>query len=273
MSLELYQSVLNDVDFLVRRKDLGDECFSDAVCQELGNYVYRLIDPRNGETFYVGKGKGNRVFSHVKAAIDFDDGEDETSTKLRRINEIRRTKLNVIHVIHRHAIPDNAVFEVEAALIDAYSGLSNIAGGHGCGDRGPMHSHQIIDKYDLPVIDWDPEHKLVLINVNRFASSGVDDLYRQVRFAWRIDRSKAEKADFVLAVVRGVVVGAFEADYWKPAIKENFPELTFEEPKRNGFSGRVAPKEIWSLYCGDRGKRLANDALKHVQFPIRYWKI
>ena len=29
--------------------------------------VYRLIDPRNGETFYVGRGKGNRVFSHIRA--------------------------------------------------------------------------------------------------------------------------------------------------------------------------------------------------------------
>ena len=40
--------------------------FSDAVSQKLGNYVYRLIDPRNGEAFYVGKGKGNRVFAHVR---------------------------------------------------------------------------------------------------------------------------------------------------------------------------------------------------------------
>lgn len=254
---------------------MGDQYFSDAVCQELGNYVYRLIDPRNGETFYVGKGKGNRVFAHVEAAIDFDEGEgeDETSTKLSRIHDIRRNGLNVIHIIHRHAIPDNAVFEVEATLIDAYSGLSNIAGGNGSGDRGPMHAHQIIDKYDLPAIDWEPEHKLILINVNNFASSGVDDLYQQVRFAWRINRSRAENADYILAVVRGVVVGAFEADYWKPAMKENFPELTFEEPKRHGFSGRPAPGELWELYCGERGKRLSIKALKHVQNPIRYWKI
>jgi hypothetical protein len=27
--------------------------FPEEVCQKLGNYVYRLIDPRNGETFYV----------------------------------------------------------------------------------------------------------------------------------------------------------------------------------------------------------------------------
>ena len=35
------------------------------VQEELGNYVYRLIDPRNGETFYVGKGKGNRIYAHI----------------------------------------------------------------------------------------------------------------------------------------------------------------------------------------------------------------
>ena len=37
--------------------------FSNEVISKLNYYVYRLIDPRNGQTFYVGKGKGNRVFS------------------------------------------------------------------------------------------------------------------------------------------------------------------------------------------------------------------
>ena len=40
--------------------------FPPEVIKELNYYVYRLIDPRNGETFYVGKGKGNRVFEHLK---------------------------------------------------------------------------------------------------------------------------------------------------------------------------------------------------------------
>lgn len=35
--------------------------FSPEVCDELKYYVYRLVDPRNGQTFYVGKGKNNRV--------------------------------------------------------------------------------------------------------------------------------------------------------------------------------------------------------------------
>ncbi|MGK7752167.1 MULTISPECIES: hypothetical protein [unclassified Roseovarius] len=28
--------------------------FPEEVAKSVGNYVYRLIDPRNGETFYVG---------------------------------------------------------------------------------------------------------------------------------------------------------------------------------------------------------------------------
>lgn len=39
--------------------------FPPGVMEHLGWYVYRLIDPRDGSTFYVGKGKGNRVFAHM----------------------------------------------------------------------------------------------------------------------------------------------------------------------------------------------------------------
>lgn len=247
--------------------------FSEVVSEELGNYVYRLIDPRDGETFYVGKGQGNRVFAHVEAAPEIAEDEDGASAKLSRIHEIRRAGLKVIHIIHRHGIPDDAVFEVEAALIDAFSGLSNIASGHGSNDRGPMHAHQIVDKYDLPAIDWEPQHKLVLININRFETSGREALYQQVRFAWRLSSQRAEQADYVLAVVRGIVVGAFEADFWKTATKDNFPDIPSDAPKRYAFSGRPASKDIWELYCGERGKRIAIAGLRHVQNPIRYWRV
>ncbi len=30
-------------------------------------YVYCLVDPRNNQTFYIGKGKGNRIFAHRQA--------------------------------------------------------------------------------------------------------------------------------------------------------------------------------------------------------------
>lgn len=46
------------------------KAFPEEVISKMNYYVYRLIDPRNGETFYVGKGKGNRVFQHMKGALD-----------------------------------------------------------------------------------------------------------------------------------------------------------------------------------------------------------
>ena len=39
--------------------------FPNEVIEKLQYYVFRLIDPRHGETFYVGKGKGNCVFNHL----------------------------------------------------------------------------------------------------------------------------------------------------------------------------------------------------------------
>jgi len=66
------------------------------VAERLGWYVYRLIDPRNGETFYVGKGRGNRIFQHVGQHVGGrpvtgagdEDEEDASDLKLQRIKEI-----------------------------------------------------------------------------------------------------------------------------------------------------------------------------------------
>ena len=178
-------------------------------------------------------------------------------------------------MIHRHDIPDSAIFEVEAAVIDAFPGLSNIQGGYGSGSKGPMSIDQINDKYALPEIDEEPDDKLILININNLDDRGsIDAIYRQVQLAWRISKQKAESADYVLAVVRGVVVGAFKATAWLDATRANFPALISEGgdmPGRKGFIGERAPDHVWERYVGQRGKRIAIDGMKHIQNPIRYW--
>jgi len=63
------------------------ESFPADVSRKLKTYVYRLIDPRNGETFYVGKGQGDRVFSHIRGEEKLEG--DELDNKLKRIREIR----------------------------------------------------------------------------------------------------------------------------------------------------------------------------------------
>lgn len=72
----------------------------------LASYVYVYIDPRNHQPFYLGKGKGkgNRLFSHL---------DDQTeSEKVRRIAELRAAGLEPQIDVLRYGLSD-----AEAALV------------------------------------------------------------------------------------------------------------------------------------------------------------
>lgn len=243
----------------------SDDSFSPDVSSRLKTYVYRLIDPRNGETFYVGKGRGNRVFAHIRAEQGLEG--DELDNKVRRIREIRLAGFEVAHVIHRHGMDEATAFEVEAALIDAYPGLTNIAGGYGTSDVGAMHAREIIRRYSAEPAVF--EHKALLISVNRSAAE--TSLYEATRYAWKISRKKALQAEVILSTLQGLIVGAFVADDWLEATAENFPGRTDAAPGRLGFIGREAPVSLQKLYVG---KRVPDEYRKRgAANPIKYtWR-
>jgi len=228
------------------RKSANNECFPPGVANKLETYVYRLIDPRNGETFYIGKGKKDRVFSHMRGEQKI--GGDDLAHKMRRIRDIRMTGFEVAHAIHRHGMNDNTALEVEAALIDAYPGLENIAGGMSNHDRGTMHAEEIIQRYDAKEAVF--QHRAVLISVNRSTTENAT-LYEATRYAWKISLSRAKKAEVILATVRGMIVCAFIADDWLEATSDNFPGRE-PRPGRNGFVGTEAPVKIQRMYVGKR---------------------
>lgn len=241
------------------------QAFPQEVVRELGTYVYRLIDPRNGETFYVGKGKGDRVFAHAEAETAKLDGDD-VDNKLTRIRQIRLAGFEVAHVIHRHGMDNQTAIEVEAALIDAYPGLTNIAAGAGSNDRGPMHAREIVSRYAAEPAVF--KHQAILITINRTAADA--SLYEATHYAWKISRSKARQAELVLPVVRGLIVGAFVPEHWLPATAENFPG---REPSlgRFGFVGVEADHSVQQQYVG---KRVPDTYRKRgAANPVRYtWR-
>lgn len=245
--------------------DRDDLFFPIEVVSQVNVYVYRLLDPRNGETFYIGKGTGNRVFAHM-AGERSADGND-LDERLKRIHEIRSYGFTVQHVIHRHGLDDGTAFEVEGALIDAYSGLTNIAGGHNNADRGAAHARQIIERYcaEDAIID----DKVVEINVRWSASDR--NLYDATRFAWRLDPKRAEKADFALAVSGGLIVGVFSITEWMPATRDNFPIYgdVGELPGRYGFIGEEAPASTRLKYL----RKKVPPKKRGAANPIRYHNI
>jgi hypothetical protein len=236
--------------------------FSPEVISRLKCYVYRHVDPRNGETFYVGRGKGNRVFDHVRGELAADD--DGLNHKLRRIREIRIDGFEVGHLLHRHGLDDATAREVEAALIDAYPETHNEVGGAGSDERGLMHARQIVRRYEASEAVF--RHKVLMINVNRTVLDR-KDVYEAVRFAWKLDPSKARRADFVLAVQQGLIIGAFRASQWLPAESVNFPGR-HDMPGRWGFIGQEATEQVSRMYVG---KRMPDRFRKRgAANPVRY---
>lgn len=131
--------------------------FPAYIHDDLAYYIYRLIDPRDGMTFYVGKGAKNRVFDHMKGVITSEvcgnathnefSQLDEVSGKVRLIREILNEGLWPLHVIHRHGLTEDEAFLAEAVLIDATPGLTNIMGGHGSNAFGPASASQLVARY------------------------------------------------------------------------------------------------------------------------------
>ena len=240
------------------------DSFPEEVIRQLNWYVYRLIDPRNGETFYVGKGQANRIFEHVKGAISSEFGE-VSDPKITRIREIQRAGLNVSHVIHRHGLTtSSAAYQVEAAPIDAYPGLTNKVAGKGSRDFGCRHADEIIAEFEAE--EFVVGERLMCICINN--GFYVHSPYDAVRTAWRVNVDRAHRYNLVLAHVRGLVVGAFRPTQpWIPATKENFPGLLGDDlPGKRGFVGEDAEEEIWTYYVGKRVPAAKKGAANPVRF-------
>lgn len=233
-----------------------------AVIRRLENYVYRLIDPRNGETFYVGVGKNKRVLDHVRGALrpaetapgmepNELDYEDEANLKLARINQIRKAGFEVGHIIHRHGITDPKTARlVEAALIDAYPGISNRLTGHGSTDYGCRHLEEIIRAEALE--EFVPTEPLVLISIGQTFEEDTESVYENTCKAWRASLDRAKAYCLVLAHSGGIVRGVFRPTEWVEATRANFPKLAADMPTRIGFHGKEAEPEVQSQYMNHR---------------------
>ncbi len=241
--------------------------FKPEVIEKLQYYVYRLIDPRNGQTFYVGKGKGNRVFAHVNDALKSYEGEsyegneeDETSAKIQQIREIKNAGLDVIHIIHRYGMTENEAFEVESALIDAYGELTNIQSGHNQ-ERG-VNNAEVIQRILSCEEYKEPDFKYIIIKINdRVLQERNEDVYETVRSAWKVNIEKVKDYKYCFAVMNGIVLNVYSIEGWQEDHRGRngryeFFGLEASEEIRNRFVNRRIPEKY-------RKKGMASPVLYH----------
>lgn len=207
-------------------------------------YVYRLVDPRTLQTFYVGKGCGGRVLQHIKDAKKLiNTEEDATSLKIQQIAEIISAGKQVIPIIHRRGMTEKQAFEVESALIDCYPGLTNIQSGHDS-ERGVITLEDLCKISNIAQYS-EPKEEYIIIKTTTNAIANNGGLYEATRRAWKAKLVNAQKYKYVLAVVNGIVREVYEVMLWYQY-----------NPDRIAFEGKPTTDSI--------------STLKGLQIPQKY---
>ena len=187
--------------------------FSERALESLnGFYVYALIDPRNNKVFYIGKGKGNRIFEH----------EDELNVKEKNhvIQSIKKDGYEVKKVIVSWNMTEDEAFKVEASLINLFNYcsndcLTNIVSGH--------HIHEALEVSEfemryaaVPLKENDIKHNILVIKINKLYNRKMTekDLYEATRGFWRISMNEVKNVDYVFAVYNQLVVAVYKPDEW-----------------------------------------------------------
>lgn len=234
--------------------------FDEKTKQHLKSYVYFLIDPTSKKPFYVGKGKNDRVFDHVKCALEYETVSDKYDT----IRKIHSENKIVEHIIVRHGLTDKEALEIEATLIDVLdylsSGLTNIAGGQKSIEKGLMTSDEIKRIYDAePLTEISSECIIININKQYIRGSGKDAVYNATKEIWTIDKTKIKNLKFVLSEYKGLIVEVFQVDEWYEKERGYNPNTKkFGQTKIGyGFNGQIAADEIRKKYL--------NKSIVHVK--------
>lgn len=232
---------------------------TENVAAILKSYVYVYIDPRNGEPFYIGKGKGNRVFSHLHDKSETD--------KVKRIAEIRKCGEEPQIDILRYGLTDGEARLVEATAIDLIgkARLTNLVSGYHGTSYGRITSQRVVSMLTAKKVKV--KHKGILITINRLYRSDMtaEELYETTRGIWRVGATRRNKAEYAFSLYQGIVLEVYRIKQWHPAgtLKYKTRETShFKDSGRWEFSGSVA-EDIRDQYVGfSLGKAGQN--------PIRY---
>lgn len=120
-----------------------EPAIQQQVADELGRYVYMLVDPATGVPFYVGKGQGERFAAHGREALLTSDSE-ATGSKIAKINAIRELGDEPEIWILRYGMGSDPEYtSVEAACIDLLRSMPVLAQAPGSVRLPGAHAAQL----------------------------------------------------------------------------------------------------------------------------------
>ena len=231
--------------------------FSKNTIEKLDSYVYVYSDPDNNIPFYIGKGKGNRVFSHLT--------EKNESHKIHKINEIRnRGKEPKIDILV-HGVSEDVAKKIEAATIRGYETL----------EYGRVNVDLIEAKYSQKdeLKANEIKDNIIMFKISNSYKYGMkpNEIYDITRSAWRVNINEAEQYQYALAIYDNVVLEVYEIVQWFKGGRVTFNSVfegEWKNEKRYEFVGKIASEEIRSRYRNRSVKNLYNNS----SHEFRYFK-
>lgn len=238
--------------------------FSQKVSENLGYYVYLYINPLTNKVFYIGRGKDNRAFDHLR--------DTKESRKVKMIRKIySRVKEGPRIEILVHNLPnENAAIRVEAAAIDLIGihKLTNEVRGQHSAIEGRMSLEQVKILYDSD--EAEVEVPAILIRVNKLYryDMTVTELYEATRGIWKIGQRRY-KVQYAFAIYRGIVREVYRIKSWHKAGTTKYKTRPRNDTNTSGrweFKGEIA-NDIRKQYVD---KSVAKYFPNNSQNPIKY---
>ena len=218
--------------------------FPRIVSTELKYYVYIYSNPITDEIFYVGKGKGDRVFSHLS--------EETETEKVKYIYDLKIKGLKPKIEILIHGIEDEeTALRVEASIIDliGINKLTNKQSGWRSATFGRMTLQQIISTYSKQQVEVIEPSIFIRINQKFRYSMSEIELYDFTRGQWKINTKRAKNAKFAFAVYEGIIQEVYCVLFWLEAGKTfNTRNETEAIKDRFEFIGNIAEPNIRNKY-------------------------
>lgn len=237
--------------------------FPASVQRRLKNYVYVYSDPETGRPIYIGVGKSNRVFDHLREEVSDSRKSRKIQTLLRRGKKPRIDIL--VHGLKSRELAER----IEAAAIDLVGKkrLLNENRGLRSFDYGRMPVRQVMARYSphRAVI----KTPSILIRINQLYRYDMTprELYEVTRGIWKVG-PRREKAKYAMAVYEGIVQEVYTIKHWHSAGSTRYrTRRGLSDPSRWEFTGKPAPKRVRDRYIL---KSVENYLARGSQNPICY---
>ena len=183
--------------------------FPANIHKELKNYIYAYYDPTDSSylPFYIGRGVGNRAFSHLKESHNSE--VEKILNKLRELGVKPKIKI----IIHGLNVDQAKIAETTAIALLGKDNLANLVKGSRSGFTNAS-PREIIDHYNAR--DVTIKHRVIMIIRNPWNPDLPEyEHYDRTRSAWRLGQKK-ELAEYAFLVHQGVVKRIYTIAEWYP---------------------------------------------------------